>query len=827
MKTQNKPLWILLLLGILTLAILLSACGGAARAESQVAAPAQQEPETKTFYIGPKLEDCPGAGGQKCLMVKENPEADYQYFHQPIEGFDYEEGYEYEIVVNVEKVENPPADGSSLKYTLVEIVSKTPVAAASEATHAEQSADLGGVEWHLVSYLGPDGMTETLTEAPITITFSDGRVVGSAGCNRYFATYQVEGEALTIDEAIGRTRMACPDPIMAQEETYVKLLPQTATFEMDGDALTLFNQEGDALLIFRAPAAASSEEKGEEMAQLVGPVWQWQRTEMANDTTIEVDDPAKYTIQFNEDGTLLVKADCKQTAGEYTDENGALTIRLNPTTMQICSDDSRADEFLKELSFAGTYVFTEEGDLVINMKMDGGNIIFAKAEEEEGEEEVAAAPGETPVNEEEMQQYAGEYKVILPPAEEGGALRVATLTLNEDGTFDLTLRPLDGTESESYEGVWSPEDGKITGEITSVAEADSFTLNIDENGDLKLEGTELAFINIDETIPLHKQLSIPVLTEQKAYVTLDIQAGNPLDPFIVSVNGGGTFNAAALGGECSGYVNTQPVVRINWEGETDLAKIFFYSDHDPTLIVQSPDGKFHCNDDASDLLLDPSITFEDPQEGTYNIWVGSYYPDQLIPGVLVVTTRQDIGVETFTLNGLIKRGPVVDVAERPNAKPAEALIDIIQRQKQNVKKIKAGKPQTVRVSADGDTPAFEYDVPGQICNGFINDKPDLVFDWTGEADTLSIYFEGNGDATLVVVTPGRDILCNDDASEDNANPQVIIPNPAQGRYAVFVGRVHPDAPVKGKLTVTDAVDASPETLELQPAPDPALQINQN
>ena len=52
---------------------------------------------------------------------------EYGLFYDQIEGFNYEEGYEYEIVVEVTKVENPPADASSLKYTLIEVVSKTPV----------------------------------------------------------------------------------------------------------------------------------------------------------------------------------------------------------------------------------------------------------------------------------------------------------------------------------------------------------------------------------------------------------------------------------------------------------------------------------------------------------------------------------------------------------------------------------------------------------------------------------------------------------------------------------------------------------------------------
>ena len=77
--------------------------------------------------MGPELLDCVGVGPQKCMQVKTEPDADYQYFYDQIEGFDYEEGYEYELSVQVESVENPPADASSIKYTLIEIVDKRPV----------------------------------------------------------------------------------------------------------------------------------------------------------------------------------------------------------------------------------------------------------------------------------------------------------------------------------------------------------------------------------------------------------------------------------------------------------------------------------------------------------------------------------------------------------------------------------------------------------------------------------------------------------------------------------------------------------------------------
>ena len=45
--------------------------------------------------------------------------------NQEIQGFDYEEGFEYVLKVNQSNVENPPADGSSIEYILIEVLSKT------------------------------------------------------------------------------------------------------------------------------------------------------------------------------------------------------------------------------------------------------------------------------------------------------------------------------------------------------------------------------------------------------------------------------------------------------------------------------------------------------------------------------------------------------------------------------------------------------------------------------------------------------------------------------------------------------------------------------
>ena len=85
----------------------------------------EAQPEQITLFVGPKRVPCEGEGPQECYQVSETPDGEWQLFYSEIEGFQWEPGYIYELQVNVYQVENPPAGGSSLRYELVEVISKT------------------------------------------------------------------------------------------------------------------------------------------------------------------------------------------------------------------------------------------------------------------------------------------------------------------------------------------------------------------------------------------------------------------------------------------------------------------------------------------------------------------------------------------------------------------------------------------------------------------------------------------------------------------------------------------------------------------------------
>lgn len=78
----------------------------------------------KTIIIASKKVECVGIVPQKCLLVKENHHQNWQYFYDSIDGFTFEEGFEYELLVLEREIKNPPQDASSIETILIKVISK-------------------------------------------------------------------------------------------------------------------------------------------------------------------------------------------------------------------------------------------------------------------------------------------------------------------------------------------------------------------------------------------------------------------------------------------------------------------------------------------------------------------------------------------------------------------------------------------------------------------------------------------------------------------------------------------------------------------------------
>lgn len=132
----------------------------------------------------------------------------------------------------------------------------------------------------------------------------------------------------------------------------------------------------------------------EAAASLTGTTWEWvSLTDPLGETV--VNDPTRYTVRFNEDGTAVITADCNNVAAEYTaTAEGSLTITLGPSTLALCPEDSQDQQFLTGLENAALYFF-QEGDLYIDMFADGGTLQFQAQQTVDLPEPAAGEPTAT------------------------------------------------------------------------------------------------------------------------------------------------------------------------------------------------------------------------------------------------------------------------------------------------------------------------------------------------------------------------------------------------------------------------------------------------
>lgn len=108
-------------LAALTVVVLSGACGSSDASSSTGSAE-----EVVRMWIEPELAECTGVGPMECLQVSYTDGGETELFYSTIEGFEFVEGTSYVIDVKVTTVASPPADGSSLAYSLVGVVSESP-----------------------------------------------------------------------------------------------------------------------------------------------------------------------------------------------------------------------------------------------------------------------------------------------------------------------------------------------------------------------------------------------------------------------------------------------------------------------------------------------------------------------------------------------------------------------------------------------------------------------------------------------------------------------------------------------------------------------------
>jgi hypothetical protein len=102
-----------------------AACVGAAfMLLTSCNSPSSPDDRVLTLQVASTKVACTGMFPTQCLQIRSGPEEPWGNFYGGIEGFSFEAGYEYILRVSLHTIANPPADGSSIVYRLVAVLSR-------------------------------------------------------------------------------------------------------------------------------------------------------------------------------------------------------------------------------------------------------------------------------------------------------------------------------------------------------------------------------------------------------------------------------------------------------------------------------------------------------------------------------------------------------------------------------------------------------------------------------------------------------------------------------------------------------------------------------
>ncbi len=124
------------------------------------------------------------------------------------------------------------------------------VVALAACKNQSPEETLSSKTWELVSMGPEDNPNAIVSDSLVTIEFKFDEMSsgGLAGCNNYFAGFEVNGDEISFSAA-GSTMMFCqPEELMAQEFAFLSALGEAHHFSTEDGQLTIQFGEGQILL---------------------------------------------------------------------------------------------------------------------------------------------------------------------------------------------------------------------------------------------------------------------------------------------------------------------------------------------------------------------------------------------------------------------------------------------------------------------------------------------------------------------------------------------------------------------------------------------------
>jgi hypothetical protein len=254
-----------------------------------------------------------------------------------------------------------------------------------------------------------------------------------------------------------------------------------------------------------------------------------------------------------------------------------------------------------------------------------------------------------------------------------------------------------------------------------------------------------------------------------------------------------------------GFVAQAPDFELSLSGSAGMdLQLSVTAGCDATLLVNDALGAWQYADD-NDGTTNPRMVLSGAQDGTYDIWIGTFSS---------ATCDATLNVQTFAAG----TAPPLDAAV-PTPGGGTCPDVSLSGQLLSYDMATLATPQVSQVVAGGDIDLFFCDQVS--ASGYVIQSPDFELDLSGNSagGDVTVGVAADCDAILLINDATGQWLYNDDAN-GTFDPEIVLTGALDGIYDIWVGTLGAES-CDATLTISGPAAAGGGKAPAAPAPAPA------